>query len=572
MIGRARGHFGVLPVVLVALAVMFPDVAGAQSLPSGAAPERIEDRIRPPPVVTPPVAPVTIPEITPQAAPSGADTVSFTLRAVDLVGNSVIADEALAPLFAPYLDRDVSLATLYEIAAAMTAAYREAGYVLSQAVVPAQEIVDGRVRLQVIEGYVDRVLVQGEDPSGRITAMAAEIAASRPLSNMVLERYLLLLQDLAGLSVRAILTASPDVPGAADLTLVLERDTLQGYVSIDNRGTPSLGPYQATTALTVNDFFGWDGRATLTLFTAPIEDELLYFMGRVEQPLGHDGMVLNLAASYSRTRPGAALKPFDNEGEARSYDIGLDQAIIRSRQLSLTAGLEFNWRDSTADFFARTSPSNLYDDHLRVLRANLDLSVVDGWSGTDTLSLTLSRGLDIAGASARGDSNLSRGNGNPQFTSLKGEFGRLQPVGTEFALSFRGVFQYAFDPLLASEEIGFGATGFGSAFDSSSISGDSGLGLRMEAIWYWALAAGDAGGLQVQGQSYGFADGGLIWQQDPSARERRHDSLSSVGLGSRLQVQPGVFGGWELAFPVVNPADTPKPDSGRLFFQLGASF
>ncbi|PWR24135.1 ShlB/FhaC/HecB family hemolysin secretion/activation protein [Zavarzinia aquatilis] len=559
-------------VALLAFAVMLPAAAGAQTLPSGAAPDRIEDRIRLPPVVTPPAEPIDIPEVTPQAAPTGAEAVTFTLKAVDLVGNSAIAGETLLPFFAPYLDQEVSLATLYEIAAAITAAYRDAGYVLSQAVVPAQRITDGRVRLQVFEGYVDKVTIQGEDPSGRIAAMAAEIAASRPLSSTVLERYLLLLQDIAGLSVRAILTASPDVPGAADLTLVPARDELQGYVSIDNRGTPSLGPYQATTALTMNDLFGWDGRATVTLFTAPIDDELLYFLGRVEQPLWHDGMVVSLAASYSRTRPGAALEPFDNEGEAKSFDFGLDQAIIRSRGLSLAAGIEFNWRDSTADFFARTSPVNLYDDHLRVLRANLDLNFVDGWSGTDDLSLTLSQGLGVAGASDRGDTNLSRANGDPRFTSLKGEFGRVQPLGAVFALSFRGAFQFAFDPLLASEEIGFGATSFGSAFESSSISGDSGLGLRLEAIWYWTLPPEDAGGLQVQGQSYGFADGGLIWQRDSGARERGHDSLSSVGLGSRLQLQPGLFGGWELAFPVVNPADTPKPDSGRLFFQLGASF
>lgn len=560
---------------LTAGAVILLGVQGAalaQSLPPQADPGRVQERIVPPPVAPGSDQGVEIPAVTAEPAPAGAEQIRFILSELVLSGNSALGAEVLGPLYQPYIGQEVSLATLYEIAAAITNAYRTRGFILSQALVPAQRIVEGRVAIVIVEGRIDRVNVQGDDSSGRIAAIAQQIADEAPLTGASMERYLLLIQDLSGVKARAVLSPSQEVQGAADLTLVLERDPVEGFVSIDNRGSATTGPYQATVGASLNNALGEDERLSLVVLTAPIDDELYYGQVKLEQPIGIEGTTLSLSIAKSLTTPGAGLGAFENEGDSISYDVAVSHPLIRSRALTLNGEASLSWRDATSDFFTKTSPTRIYDDHLRVLRLGLSVETQDDLGGRTSAGVTLSQGLNVAGASEAGDSRLSRGNGDPQFTSIAGRFSHSLPFGSEFALKASGQVQYAFDPLLASEEIGFGGTSSGSAFSSSVISGDSGIGGRLELIWFWALPPDADFNLLVQGQTYTFIDGGAIWQMARPTGERAHDGLSSTGLGTRFQLEDKVYGGWEVAFPIDNPADEPKPNSARLFFQLGASF
>ena len=58
--------------------------------------------------------------------------------------------------------KEVSLLDIYKVRDAITAKYRAAGYVLSQAIIPPQQISDGIVRIQVVEGYIGKVEFDAE--------------------------------------------------------------------------------------------------------------------------------------------------------------------------------------------------------------------------------------------------------------------------------------------------------------------------------------------------------------------------------------------------------------------------
>jgi hemolysin activation/secretion protein len=100
----------------------------------------------------------------------------------------------------------VTLQTVYDIAAKITAKYGADGYVLSRAVVPPQELSPqgATVRIQIVEGYVDRV----EWPATLshyhdfFSYYANKIIAERPTNIRTLERYLLLAGDLPGLKFK----------------------------------------------------------------------------------------------------------------------------------------------------------------------------------------------------------------------------------------------------------------------------------------------------------------------------------------------------------------------------------
>src|SRR5690606_13126358 len=95
--------------------------------------------------------------------PATAEQIRFRLTRLVVEGASVYSEAELAPLYADALGKVVSLAVIYRIADSITAKYRSDGYVLSRAVVPAQRIDEGVVRIRVVEGFVNGIVIQGKD-------------------------------------------------------------------------------------------------------------------------------------------------------------------------------------------------------------------------------------------------------------------------------------------------------------------------------------------------------------------------------------------------------------------------
>lgn len=88
------------------------------------------------------------------AIPEAARNVSFSLESVQFSGVTVFTVQELEELYSPYKNKKVTLDVVWIIANKLTDMYRERGYFLSRAVVPPQEIENGPVRINVVEGYI----------------------------------------------------------------------------------------------------------------------------------------------------------------------------------------------------------------------------------------------------------------------------------------------------------------------------------------------------------------------------------------------------------------------------------
>src|SRR6185295_6792746 len=76
----------------------------------------------------------------------------FTLGAVNVDGSTVFSQAQLSRYFESYLATEVDRGKLVQMADAITGRYRQAGYLLSYAMVPTQNVEVGMVRLSVVEG------------------------------------------------------------------------------------------------------------------------------------------------------------------------------------------------------------------------------------------------------------------------------------------------------------------------------------------------------------------------------------------------------------------------------------
>ncbi len=122
-----------------------------------------EDFGLPEPGLPEPVVPERIlPEIPALPDPGRvAGGLRVRVEAFRFEGNTVFTDDELAELLSPFTGRELESEGLEAARQALTRHYVDAGYVNSGALLPDQEVVDGVVGFQIVEGRLSRVRVEG---------------------------------------------------------------------------------------------------------------------------------------------------------------------------------------------------------------------------------------------------------------------------------------------------------------------------------------------------------------------------------------------------------------------------
>lgn len=307
--------------------------------------------------------------------------VRFRLRSVRLDGAETLTANDLRGLWQARLGSEISLADVFALAEATTNRYRNAGYILAKAIVPPQRINEGDVRIQVIEGFVANVVIEGE-VAGRddlFKEWARKIKASRPLHNSVLERYTLLADDLPGATVKSVLRASEDTPGASDVVFVVSHKTVDASASFDNRAAKSTGPNQFSVGLVLNSLVDLYESTTLSYSAATSRNESESISFSQSHVLDSEGTTAFVSAAYSRFRPGDILKDLDIQSVTKSLGLGASHPVIRSRDLTLELSAAFTLSNVKSDALS----SRLYDDRQRVAGLGASIEFTDPWGGSN---------------------------------------------------------------------------------------------------------------------------------------------------------------------------------------------
>ncbi len=569
-------RFVKLTVSAIALCAFSTSLAHAQlSNQTGIAdPSRAGEQLRQPDL-TPSVEPnISVNRGQQQGVPAGAEKVRFNLKDIDFNGVSVYNKAQLSSLYQSKVGSDVSLAEIYGIANELTLKYRNDGYILTQVVVPPQTIGNGVAKLKVVEGYVDHIKIQKADDSapinmGNIQAYASRISKGGPLNARDLERQLLLINDLPGITARSVLSPSATTPGAADMTIVLDYKPVDALLSADNFGSRYLGPFQLGAAATLNSMLGQNEAISGQVVMAPQDwYELAYGSLGYEMPVGNLGTKVHVNASATATEPGWDLRPFDVQGRSYLINVGATHPFIRSRSENLYGRINFDWRRVRSD----NNVEETRRDHISELRIGGRYEFVDTFltAAANTIDLELSKGLDILGASDKGDDNMTRDAADPQATKVNVELQRLQRVANGLNLLLSGRGQKASTALLSSEEFSVGGNYFGRGYDPSEISGDDGVAGKVELQWNDPVKF-DAKFVDSY-QLFSFYDIGKVWNDDATTSSQKVDSIASVGAGLKLNLAYDIDAGVAVAVPLTRERQTSSDHDPKLYLNISKKF
>jgi hemolysin activation/secretion protein len=548
-----------LGIIVGAAATWGPGAVMAQAVAPGSIdPGRIQQQFQPP-KPAPAKPEIVTPEISDNVPPDSAARTRITLSAIEVDGSSVYATSDFLPLIKPLLGHEIRLLDVFTLADQITARYRNDDYILSRAVIPAQKIENGVMHVRVVEGYVHAVTIRGPH-NALLEKYGAEIAASHPLRRKVLERYLLLMNAMPGVTARAVLEPATGVTGGTDLTVVATQKTVDGYLTADNRGSRYLGPLEGYAGVGFNNIFGLGERTSIDYGTAyPNADghnrELSYFDGREDVPLGDDGLLLTVTGARSKADPGFTLKALDTHTTGTSFSTMLSYPIISSRASTWTVHSTFSFLNATADINDEPDEVPSYNDRIRALRVGTSYDFADQFGGHNLVNAELSEGLPIFGASESGSLDVSRPGASSDFHKLTIDLSRRQEL--DRVLPNLGVYaavtaQTSFgDPLLSAEQFGVGGATFGRGYEPSELTGDKGIAAKVELQYNQQLKP-----ITSELQYYGFYDVGVVGDVLADVGVPSSQSLASAGGGVRYDLPYGFSGLFEVAKPLTKPVET----------------
>jgi hemolysin activation/secretion protein len=396
-----------------------------------------------------------------------------------------------------------------------------------------------------------------------LTRYGAQLKATRPLTSAALERYLLLINDLARVRGRGTLTPSPRTQGAADLVVDVTRDYTTVAVATNNRSSRSLGTKRANLDFGSYGLIGeWDHVGVHA--GSSLDDKLTFAGLDYGSAFGGQGFQWDLSATGVRARPGKAanLSITDLESQSVSTQLELRAPIRRSRAQNLYLRAALTTFDGQSEF----ASADLSHDKIRALRLGVTWDLADGANGINTLDLEIAQGIDGLGARKEGTatSPLSRAGGRTDFTKASVYLARLQSLGYAWGGSWSALgalsAQHAFDNLLAPELFAFGGDTFGRGYDASELAGDSGEAFKFELRYAGVLPEAGLSAYSL----YGFYDVGKVRRLDPvNESETEHASAAGLGLrmtGTRWQGQ------LEYAMPLDRDVAAEGNRDARFFF------
>jgi hemolysin activation/secretion protein len=407
----------------------------------------------PPPVV--PKPPIALPPAPAPGAPALSRGVRVLAKAFRFVGNTVVPEDELQAIAAPYVGRELGNAELEELRLALTRRYVEAGYVNSGAVIPDQDVSGRVITFRIVEGRLSEIIVGGAN-GFRHPYLQDRLAlgAGPPLNvNELQERMQLMLQDPQIANMSAELA-----PGVERGDAVLRVDVTEakrytvGLKASDNR-SPVVGQNEIEGFFSARNVLGFGESLALRAgATQGLDDYSAVFAF----PLSARGTLLTIRYDHTKSEVvEAPLSQLDIGAKSTAWDVTVSHPFYERLNRVINGSVTLARRNTYSTFLGDASPFifGAPDGRTVISVARFGIDGVER-TQTDVVAgrVLLSQGMDTLDATVVDDPDLP----DSRFTALLGQFQWVRLLSPQGQLVFRADGQWASDPLLGSEKYSIG--------------------------------------------------------------------------------------------------------------------
>ena len=494
----------------------------------------------------------------PQATPGGQ---SITVTGFHILGQNVIPDSELQPLLADSVGTERTFAQLEQLAGRISKHFRDQGYIVARAFIPAQQISDGIVTINVIVGQYGRLDIRNQSTLSTpyLETVTSSLKSGDPIRQAPLERVLLLLGDSSGVTLKSTLTPGKE-PGTADLILELsDAARVTGQLYSDNWGNRFTGDVRGGLSVTVNnpsttgDSFSLGG-----LYAG---SGLHNYNAAYSLPTGPSGAKLGISYSRVSYLLGEAYASLNASGIAKTTSLYESYPVLRSRDLNLNWRIGYDHKDLQDQINLSGTDVKKTADTWN-LSFNGDSRDSSG-GGATSFDLTLSHGrlhLDSADArSADADANTAGSYTKATLNLLRQKY---LTERLSYSLSFNS--QLASKNLDSSEKLFLGGASGVRAYPQGEASGDQGYLFTGELRWNMPTP---------QIQVAAFLDNGRVtlnkspWDSSDNSR-----TLTGAGLGIIFSRPSDYSLRLDYAWKITSKAANSDTDKNGRFWVRGIKY
>lgn len=447
----------------------------AQTLPDAGVLQQQIDLERKP-LLPPRAAPIQ------PAAPAELKPISgvlVTIKRFRFAGNTLLTAEELKPVVATYLNRPLAFSELQQAVVDVANAYRKAGWVV-RAYLPKQDVSEGIVTIQIVEAVFGGAQLEGSPPlrlkaERLLGAVDAAQLTGAPLNADKLDRVLLLLDDMPGVTVSGSLHKGQGVNETVLVIKAADEPLFSGEVGIDNAGSRATGEVRITSNVYLNSPLGLGDRVVANLLHARGNDygRLAYSI-----PIGHDGWRVGASGSYlSYEMVADDFNGLDAKGTSSALGLDATYPLIRSRQQNLYLGLSYTHK--RFDNEANHAITTRYGIDTVSVSLNGNLFDKLGGGSANAAGVTLTQGkVDLGSLDISEDARLDGG-----FTKLNYYLSRQQAItNTVYALAALAG-QAARENLDSAEKFYLGGAYGVRAYPANEGGGAEGQLINLELRW-----------------------------------------------------------------------------------------
>ena len=496
----------------------------------------------------------------PEKKKEEAPKVQFMLREVALQGATLFSTKELAKFYQPSLNQKVNFDDLNTIAQKIKAYYFSKGYWTTLVFLPAQDVKDGKVIIQIAEGKMGELKVEGNRWFSKWLIRRYAHTHSGELLNMArLQKGIQRLDENSDIEIKAVVDKG-EKPQTSDVVLQV-KDHFPWHIgfSEDNSGMRLTGKARSSISLRGSNVFGLnDSLFSNTMLTSRSVGQAVNY----EIPLNTYGTKAGFNFSYFSMRLGKEFKAASIKGYSSTYTPYLSQALYSDEnyQASANMGLEIK------SIKRRQDANQTTNDQLRLPYLGFDLSALDRFRGQTSFSPQMTFGTqNFIGASIRNHPSASRAGTGGFFANYTQTLKRIQAMPWNTYLVLKSLFQAPSRSLPSSEQFQLGGMNSVRGYPEGDYSAD--IGAQLNADWVCPLAflpekwkvpyTGISVGKQLEVVGFTDLGGGKLKRVLPG--ERQEKFLMGVGGGFRIHLWNNLYVRLEWAQAV---GDQPTGGSG----------
>ena len=401
-------------------------------------------------------------------------------RSFSYVGNTVFSSKVLDKLTSQYIGKATDFDGLSDVADAIKDYYHKRGYFLAVAFLPKQDVTDGVVTIQVLEGRIGKIKLTQSDPKGmrvRESQVAGMVNTALKPGDLItenkIERPLLLLRDLPGVQMQSTINHGEE-PGTADIDLVAEPDPtarrITSNIQVDNYGNRFTGQNRLGLNSSINGLTGIGDVLNFQGFTTGQGT----FFGDVgyQAPVGNYGTHLGVNYGHMNYLLGKDFTQLQAQGTADIADVYLAHPIYRAKDKNMFAQVGYeNKKLVDSQLGLPDSPKNI--DAIK-FQLNGD------WRGTGNVNVytvdMMLANLTINDAQMlAADQSTSGYNTAGHFSKLNFDYQRLQQIVPNWALFLSTSGQLADRNLTSAEKFVLGGPDHVRGYPVGEGEGDQGI-------------------------------------------------------------------------------------------------